>query len=242
MDPARARASSVVQFAQDKKLGVILNRPLNAIHAGRLIRLAEVEPVAAASDQHISQQIDDLIMSEDSLKLRVLPELDLEPSIQAQISELINVGETLKHHWRDFGTYERWQELQAHYFLPRFYGVIQFLSQRGALPEEMSSRFKSHQKKVEAAFGGITTVYQKEAAEKSAQIRNKVTSVDKDWGEAESLSQLAVRALRSTPGVSSVLVGMRRETYVEDVLEELGRPVDLRDRTESWRKLQGIRL
>ena len=238
----QASGQSVVQFARDKKIGVLINRPLNALHAGRLIRLAEVEPVAAVSDQNISQQIDDLIISEDSLKLRVLPELDLEPSTQAQISELINVGATLKHHWRNFGTYERWQELQAHYFLPRFHGAIQFLSQKGALPEALSSKFKSHQKKFEAAFGSITTVYQKEAAEKSGQIRNKVASVDKDWGEAGSLSQLAVRSLRSIPGVSCVLVGMRRETYVEDVLEELGRPVDLRDRSESWRKLQRIRI
>ena len=67
-----------------------------------------------------------------------------------------------------------------------------------------------------------------------------VSSVDEDWAEAASLSQIALRALRSTWGITSVLVGMRREAYVTDVLEELGRPVDQKERTESWNRLRNI--
>ena len=52
----------------------------------------------------------------------------------------------------------------------------------------------------------------------------------------------ALRALRSTLGITTVLVGMRQESYVDDVLEELGRPVSTKDRTESWRKLLKIQL
>jgi hypothetical protein len=33
---------------------------------------------------------------------------------------------------------------------------------------------------------------------------------------------------------------MRRETYVEDVLEELARPVENKERTESWHELGKI--
>lgn len=36
---------------------------------------------------------------------------------------------------------------------------------------------------------------------------------------------MALRALRSTAGVRSALVGMRRPAYVEGVLAELTRPV-----------------
>ncbi len=62
--------------------------------------------------------------------------------------------------------------------------------------------------------------------------------MDEDWSQAATLSQMAVRALRSTLGITTVLVGMRRESYVDDMLEELGRPVTREDRTESWRKLR----
>jgi hypothetical protein len=48
---------------------------------------------------------------------------------------------------------------------------------------------------------------------------------------------LAVRALRSTAGISCVLVGMRRTPYVDDILAELATPVARKDRRASWRKL-----
>jgi aryl-alcohol dehydrogenase-like predicted oxidoreductase len=238
----QAGGQSVIEFSRDKKLGILINRPLNAFHADKLIRLADVKPVEQVSEKQLSQQIDDLIRSEDSLSRRVFPELDLEPSIQSQLSELVSVGATLKHHWPGFGTYERWQELREQYFLPRFYGAIQFLSQKKDLSEEVSSKIESHQEKLQTAFRSITSVYQNEAAEKSVRIKEAIASVDKDWAGANTLSQMAVRALRSTPDVTTVLVGMRRANYVEDVLEELSRPINMRDRTESWRKLQRARI
>jgi len=67
-----------------------------------------------------------------------------------------------------------------------------------------------------------------------------VASIDENWAEAACLSQVALRALRSTMGITAVLVGMRQEAYVTDVLEELGRPVKLTESTESWHRLGEI--
>jgi aryl-alcohol dehydrogenase-like predicted oxidoreductase len=48
--------------------------------------------------------------------------------------------------------------------------------------------------------------------------------------EDAPLSQLALASVASIPEVSSVLVGMRRVSYVEDALEALSRPLILRGR------------
>ncbi|UCG11378.1 MAG: aldo/keto reductase [Deltaproteobacteria bacterium] len=238
----QSNGKSVIKIAREKKLGVLINRPLNAIREDNLVRLADVKPVQPASDEQVSQRIDELISSENLMRLRLLPELDLTPSAQTQISDLISVGSTLKQHWRDFGTYERWQELQSYYFLPRYRGAIQLLSQKGVLSEVLSSKIETHDEKLEAVFQGITSVYQSSAAKNSARIRAMLSSVNKDWAEAETLSQMAVRALRSTPGITSVLVGMRNASYVQDVLEELGRPVNRQTGSKAWQRLQrGIR-
>ena len=69
------------------------------------------------------------------------------------------------------------------------------------------------------------------------RIRRAVAAAGPDWAEEGTLSQKAVRAVRSTPGVSCVLVGMRREAYVADVLAELRRPIKQDGQLESWRKL-----
>jgi hypothetical protein len=234
----QSNGQSVVQFATDQKLGVLINRPLNAIIDNRLIRLAEVQAVQAASPEEISQRIDDLIRSEELLKRKILPELSLTPSLQAQVLEQVALGGVLKQQWSNFGSYERWQEIRSYYFAPRIRGVVQFLEQQASL----TPWIRSHQELLEATFRAISSVYQEQAAEDAAQIRARVSSAEADWAEARTLSQMALRALRSTLGITTVLVGMRQESYVDDVIEELGRPVDTKDRSESWRKLQEMHL
>ena len=230
----QSSGQSAVQFARGQKLGVLINRPLNAIIDNRLIRLAEVQAVRAASPEEISQLIDDLIHSEELLKREILPEFSLTPSLQAQVVEQVALGGVLKQQWSNFGSFERWQELRSYYFAPRIRGVVQFLEQQASL----TPWIQSHQEILEAAFRAISSVYQEQAAEHAAQIKARVSSAEADWAEAATLSQTALRALRSTLGITTVLVGMRQESYVDDVIEELGRPVSTEDRTKSWRKLQ----
>jgi hypothetical protein len=233
---------SILQCAQEKQIGVLINRPLNAIIANRLIRLAEVESVQASSPEEIAQRMDDLIDSEELLQHEILPELSLTPSLQAQVLEHVAIGAVLKQQWSNFGSYERWRELQSYYFTPRIRGVVQFLEQQENLSESVLSWIRSHQEKLEDAFQAISSVYQEQAAEQAAMIKARVSSADADWDEAATLSQIALRALRSTLGITTVLVGMRQESYVNDVIEELGRPVSTKDRAESWHKLQKMHV
>ncbi|UCG20404.1 MAG: aldo/keto reductase [Deltaproteobacteria bacterium] len=228
---------SVLEFASQKKLGVLINRPLNAIADNRLFRLAEVKAAQGASDKEIIELIDRLIYSEEMLKNKILPKFDLATSMQLQVIEQIATGAVLKQHWQSFGTYERWQELQEYYFLPRVKGVFQFLKQQGKFSEEISLWVNSHLEKLEVLLEAVGSSYREEAAKRCGQIKDQLSSVDTDWSEAVTLSQMAIRALRSTAGISTVLVGMRREAYVEDVIEELAKPVENRERADSWDKL-----
>ncbi len=233
---------SVLQLALDRKIGVLINRPLNAIVDNRLIRLAEVQTTKPASAEIISQRINDLILSEEALEQKIIPELNLTPSLRVQVLDQAATGVVLKQQWQNFGTYERWKELAEYYFGPRFKGVVQFLEQQENPPKSLFPWIKSHQERLGSAFRAIASVYQQHAAEESAQIKTRVSSADADWAEAATLSQMALRALRSTAGITNVLVGMRQESYVNDVIAELARPVSKKERAESWRKLQEMQV
>ncbi len=87
-------------------------------------------------------------------------------------------------------------------------------------------------------FAAITAYYQEQALDEAEQLKETIKAMEPDWAAAATLSQLAIRALRTTQGVSSVLVGMRRLSYVEDVLSELRRPAPIAERTEAWLQLQ----
>ncbi len=65
------------------------------------------------------------------------------------------------------------------------------------------------------------SIYVEEAARVLNRIRYAINDADPEWEKQGTLSQKAIRALRSTAGVSVVLVGMRQGAYVEDVLTDL---------------------
>ena len=82
-------------------------------------------------------------------------------------------------------------------------------------------------------------VYAGEAARQVADFRRRLAGIDPAWS-ADTLSRLAIRALRSTAGIGSVLVGMRRKEYVEDVLQELREPCQISNRRQAWEMLAAM--
>ena len=64
-----------------------------------------------------------------------------------------------------------------------------------------------------------------------------MAAADREWASEGTLSQKALRAVRSTEAVTCVLTGMRREAYVSDVITELRRPVSQKARVASWQAL-----
>ena len=83
-------------------------------------------------------------------------------------------------------------------------------------------------------------VYQGEGIRQVNEFKNKVATLDKSWGNIPSLSQLALRILRSTTGVKAVLMGMRREEYVADVLQELKQPCEVNSQRIIWGKIRDL--
>jgi hypothetical protein len=169
--------------------------------------------------------------------MKILPTLNLPPGLRVRIKEQMAIGDTLKHHWLNLGTYERWRQIKTGNLQPRIQGVMDFLEPYGSQNEDISNWMTLHREKIEDAFDAVASLYAGEAAHQADRIRRTVAVADRNWAEEGTLSQKALRAIRSTTGVSSVLVGMRRPEYVTDVLAELKHPIKSEARFESWQKL-----
>ena len=83
-------------------------------------------------------------------------------------------------------------------------------------------------------------VYDGQAALSAAAFRRQVAAIDSDWQDADTLSHLALRALRSTLGVTAVLVGMRHTDYVADIIQELRSACTPAERRAVWEKVKEI--
>ncbi len=229
---------TLLDIAREKQLGVLINRPFNAFSGNRLIRLVDVEKIRPHTDDQVIQAIALLNKSEKVLWRKLLPAMNLPLPLKNRVREQAAVGDQLKHHWRNFGHYERWRQFKDGLLWPYMQGVFDFLQPYAGQVAGLDRWLADHRDKLEAAVRAVGSIYVETASREMDALRRKVKAADGDWNVDAGLSQLALRAIRSTAGVHSVLVGMRHIRYVRDVLMELGRPVSSDERVEGWGHLK----
>jgi len=237
LEKNQPNGGSVLDFARQKELGVLVNRPLNAFGKNQLVRLAQVPDFAIQPKDEVVRKIQFLTKSEKGLWMKILPALDIPPGLRVRIKEQMAIGDTLKHHWLNLGSYENWRQVKKGNLLPRIQGVLDFLAPHAKENKDLSNWLISHREKIDDAFEAVASIYAEEAAHRVDRIRHVVADADPDWAAEGTLSQKALRAVRTTLGVTCTLVGMRRAEYVSDVLAELSRPIEQETRLEAWENL-----
>ena len=238
LEPNQPGGQSVLGFARQKNLGVLANRPLNAFTGNRLIRLADIEAPERQDSDQIIGKIRAVQKSEIRFWRRLLPGLDIRDGLKTRIKQQVSISDSLKHYYLNFGSYENFRQYRDSHFLPHVNGVIDFLKQHVSDDEDVTQWIDSHMTALSEAFAAVGSIYAEETDMQIRRIRRLVNETDHDWAIPETMSGKAIRAVRSTAGVSTVLVGMRRVAYVDDVVAELRQPVRQADKTESWEKLQ----
>ena len=230
---------TVIETARDNELGVLVNRPLNAFTRRRMVRLASIEVRSRLDYKEIIHRIKRLAQSEARLWRKVLPAQDGIPEgIKVRIKQQACFAASLKHHWRSFGSYERWREAKDGIFLPRIQGVMDYLEPLAVENPDLADWIEGHQLVLDQAFAAVASIYADDAVAVEKKIVAAINRAGDDWGQPGTLSRKALRALASTAGVSAVLVGMRQPAYVDEVLNELRRPFRQEERMEAWHRLE----
>ncbi len=231
---------TVLDVAQTANLGVLANRPLNAIRGNALSRLADVPaPTYPASKFEVSTAVDISVRVERKLQGDILPALPLEDETRQQVLEYMAVGIMLQGQWQAFGTYHNWREVRSRFILPRARSGTQFLANIANPPVDIDSWLEGYINSLNTMLAAITAFYQGDGRRYAQKVQEKAVSADPDW-QADTLSQTAVRALRGTLGITSVLVGMRQTAYVDDVLAGLQQPIKQSGRQGAWRQMSRL--
>jgi aryl-alcohol dehydrogenase-like predicted oxidoreductase len=238
---------TVLQLAQELNLAVLINRPLNAIQqqAGgpeTLLRLASVDPPTYPTDvQEVSTAVDTLVEMEEDFSQIHMPQLvkalSLSAETQGALLQMIAIGRLLHGQWRGFGTCQNWSDLRGRYLIPRAQWALQFLAEQPNLPAEAAKWLDRYVDEVNMGLAAVTAFYQELGAKWAERLQATAVNADLDW-QAGTLSQTAVRALRSTSAITTVLVGMRRPRYVKDILADLHNPVAQKPRPTAWQVMR----
>ncbi|KEO81966.1 aldo/keto reductase [Tumebacillus flagellatus] len=230
---------SALEFALEKGLGVLINRPLNAFAGNSLVRLADVAKPDEAVVDSVPKLIDELTTWEETFRREFLSRVEGGADLRESLADRLTAGALLQEHGRKFASLDHWQDVLQRFLVPTVQGGVQSLLEAPNLKPEVGAWLEGYVSRVNETFLAVTELYRQRASDVAEELKLRVKIADAQWGEAETLSGMALRALRSTAGVSSVLVGMRREEYVQEVLRELNVSVEVKERVESWERLGG---
>ncbi len=196
---------TLLECAREYKLGTLVNRPFNSYHRDRLVRLTSFP---AKDVVEIKGQLHILLGKVVEMEKRILSDATFKPPSGPGLSW----GHVLRDKLGDLGDLLRWREAVQQQILPQ---LEQSLSR---LPKVHDQWANDYREGIHTLVKLITALQENLAAEKANLLAQQMATLAPDLSAQATLSQRVLRVYRSVKGVSSVLVGMRKPAYVEDVL------------------------
>ena len=203
---------TALDAARKRNLGVLVNRPLNAMgpqSGGRLVRLADPpRPGEPGSDEVLVELVDEFEQREAELGRAF-------PGVRGpRVAGIVRT---------------RWEDLRSpHGLAYSFRGEIGPEARRGLQAmaaavggrpnEEQLAQLQGYQEELNGLLERLQARAQGPDPRVGAQIRSALAPHLPPELAAESLSRIALDFVASTPGVSCVLNGMRHPTYVADAV------------------------
>jgi aryl-alcohol dehydrogenase-like predicted oxidoreductase len=228
---------TTLQLAHQQKIAVLGCRPLAVPHSDILPRLAEVPmPNYPAPPEDVSTAVDTLLALERPLQQEILPQLTLDADTAQTISDYLRIGTLLDGQWAGMGSHQDWLEIRSQFILKRAQTAVEFLAQQADLSVTALEWLEHYVDAVNEAVAAVTAYYQEIAAKQVQSIQQAASAASADWTGA-TLSQTAVRAVRSTEGISCVVVNMHQQAHVQEMLHELQHPVTVQARQSAWQQM-----
>ncbi len=233
-------ARTVLEEARARGVGVLVNRPLNAVVDGALIRLADITDVdgAPADFEHEVARIADL---EDEFRRDIAPSIRVSPE-SLPPEDFFRWAEPLAGVRTRIRTLEDWGHIVG-----QITGTLRHVgaSLEERLDGDVAERWTAWRKRYLPAMERVILELRRHAAARaraqSAAVRAAIDPHLPPARRDESLSRKALWVAASTPGVTSVLNGMRRVEYVDDAVGIMDwEPVA--DVERVYRATRGVRL
>jgi len=210
-----------LQLAGENNLGVLVNRPLNAISKNKLIRLADYPVTEDRNDAEIFSLIDDLSKQESNLIDKYINYMGLSTSEKKNVTDCISISIILKSNYRKFNNPGNFNEVKTNYLIPRANFAINKIGKSYPDDENVIRALRNYAVTTNIL---LDSIFSNLAKIKNLENESFHSAIDKfTYSEQQklSLSQKAILLINSVPQVSSTLVGMKSINYVEDVQKSI---------------------
>lgn len=215
---------TLLDYAADMKMGVLINRPLNALDGKGLKRLADFpvnEEYTKLDETQIIAEINLLDLMEEDFTRENLDKLELSEENKKAVAAFLKAGQMLKENWKGFGSIESFNDIKKQFLIPRVNYAFTALVSSPKITGEMKTTLDKIAKQTNKIMGIMDTLYGMMGNIRSKEIHSKLNELlqtsEADKFKDLTLSQKAILIINSLKGVDCTLVGMRQKKYVDDV-------------------------
>lgn len=235
----QAGNNSVLEFAEKNNLAVLINRPLNAF-GDKLQRLVSLTLAEEFNPDQLNKALDSVFDLEQLFSKNIVTLLKTDEKTIQELSGFFASGIYLKTNYERLGPYWAWIENQARFLAEQISFAVQRVNE---IPDKDDTVIKWLDQYVESfnnVLDTLTLFYGSKTAALNDSLFKKLKTSVPLLSQCQNLQHLAVNALRSTKGISSVLIGMRQQTYVDDFLHEITNPVHQNLNKQDWLKIKSL--
>lgn len=207
------QGQTVLDFCRARGLGVLINRPLNAFFDNQMIRLADFAKPGSRTPQ--IEELSTLLSP-----LRKHEELLLEEIQVSPIGGREKLVKILEQIVPQLKSVDHWEQVVSHYVIVPLQRWIEDNSKKLGNNVSWGVWLEQFFPILHETFEEIERFVQAQQQSVSDQVRHKLRQAGMT-DDSPTLSQIALSVLLNLDGVSCVLNGMRRRTYVQDALESI---------------------
>jgi aryl-alcohol dehydrogenase-like predicted oxidoreductase len=206
-----------LKLAEESNLGVLVNRPLNAIVRNQLIRLADHPVMENRSETEINELIEDLSQQEKILIDKYVSYLNISKLERKKLTDCLSMAQILKSERKNFTNPVNFKDIKGYHLIPRANYAINQLG-RNFDDDKAVRALRNYAVTINVLLDSIYSSLAKKQNEKNKYIHRKLDVFLNQGHKRLTLSQKSILMINSLSSVSSTLIGMRNENYVEDVI------------------------
>lgn len=226
---------TLLSFAVENNIGVLINRPLNAFHNNRLIRLADPTYVGDVSQNEILTAIRTLSEQESSMHNIMSQEVQ-DSRVIEHLPKLFCVGEFLSKNYSFIESREYLNDIYGRELYPRFQFTRQIIEELPTATDQLQQQFHYYNSAFRNAIETLTAFVSNKALVANQEIHSQLSHIFSQRSEGlhsedvihsfggypdsikfdATLSQKSLLALCNTEGLCCTLLGMRKVDYVDD--------------------------
>jgi uncharacterized protein len=210
---------TVLEHAQQTGVAVLVNRPLNAMPTAKsgMLRLAELPLEGAPVD--LDRQLAAVGALEQEFRAAIAPSIQ-QTGQGSMPDEFFNWSHELQRIRTQIQGLEHWEQIEHRSIAPQINQVLQMLQRHltGVVAEQWEAWRERYIPELLILLRGFRREATERSRARTAVVARAIDPLLPPPQRTATLSQKALWILAGTPGVTSVLNGMRTSEYVDDAL------------------------